>query len=112
MLNLLHMDIFEEGYRTIGTRGIILTEEQMDNFRIKKIYNSFGDPNFMNDDFAREMWINFNTSGEYCLLEALNTGKLYSISVLTFEDIWSRNVFAMFHFEFYNGSPDLITLYN
>ncbi|MBN1183998.1 MAG: hypothetical protein JXB49_17020, partial [Bacteroidales bacterium] len=86
--------------------------EQMGNFRIKRIYNSFGDPEFMNDDFAREMWLNFNSNGEYCLLEAANNGKVYSISVLTFEDIWSRNMFALMDFELYEGSPDLITLYN
>lgn len=106
------MDIIEEAYRTIGTRGIILSQEQMDNFRIKRIYNSMGDPKFLNNNFAREMWINFNRVGEYCLLEAINTAKLFSISVLTFEDIWSRNVFALFHFENYDGSSDLVTLYN
>ena len=106
------MEIFEEAYRTIGTGGIILSQDQMENFRIRRIYNSFGDPEFMNDNFARKMLLNFNSNDEYCLLEAINTGKLYTISVLTFEDIWSRNVFALMDFELYEGSPDMITLYN
>jgi len=106
------MSLFEESLRTIKTRGIILSNEQMENFRIRKIYNSVGDPDCLNDDDANQMLFNFIARGEFCLLEATNDGKLYKISLITFEDIWSRNVFALIHKDYYYGFPDLITLYN
>jgi hypothetical protein len=106
------MNIFEESSRTICTRGVVLSKNQMENFRIRKIFNSFGDPEFLNDEHAEEMLDNFIKRGEFCLLEATNDGKLYKISLITFEDIWSRNVFALKNMDYYNGFPDLITLYN
>lgn len=106
------MNIFEKSFRTIGTRGLTLSEDQMQNFRIRKIFNSYGDPEYLNDRHAEEMLDNFNKRGEFCLLEAIDDGKVYKISLITFEDIWSRNVFALMNFEYYNGFPDLISLYN
>ena len=69
------MNLFEESHRTIRTRGIILTKEQMDNFRIKKVYNSAGDPEYLNNNDADQMLMNFIARGEFCLLEAINDGK-------------------------------------
>jgi len=106
------MNIFEESFRTICTRGVTLSKDQMENFRIKKIFNSFGDPEYLNEAHAEEMLENFNKRGEFCLLETTNDGKVYKISLITFEDIWSRNMFALMNFEYYNGFPDLISLYN
>lgn len=106
------MSIFEEGFRTISTRGVTLSKDQMENFRIKKIFNSMGDPEYLNDDDAEQMLENFNKRGEFCLLEAVDEGKVYIISLITFEDIWSRNVFALMNKEYYDGFPDLIMLYN
>lgn len=106
------MNLFEEGYRTICTRGVTLSKEQMENFRIRNVFNSFGDPDFLNDDQAEEMLTNFNKRGEFCLLEVTNDGKIYKISLITFEDIWSRNVFALMNFKYYEGFPDLISLCN
>ena len=106
------MNIFKKGFRTIRTRGITLTQEQMDKFRIKKVYNSVGDPEYLNDNNAYQMLMSFITGGEFCLLETVNDGKLYKISLITFEDIWSRNVFALKNMDYYDGFIDLITLYN
>lgn len=106
------MNLFEESYRTICTRGVTLSKEQMETFRIKRIFNSFGDPDFLNDEKASEMLDNFIRRGEFCLLEASNDGKVYKISLITFEDIWSRNMFALMNFEYYQRFPDLISLYN
>jgi hypothetical protein len=106
------MDIFEEYPRTICTRGIKFTQDQMNNYRIRRIFNSVGDPEYLNDDSAQMMLENFIGRGEFCLLEATNDGKLYKISLITFEDIWSRNMFALVNLEYYSGFPDLITLYN
>jgi hypothetical protein len=106
------MNIFEEDFRTIGTRGIVLSKEQMENFRIKKILNSVGDSDFLTDEDAELMSRNFNERGEFCLIEATLEKNVYKISLLTFEDIWSRNVFALINKEYYEGCPDLITLNN
>lgn len=106
------MNLFEKSYRTIRTRGITLTQEQMENLRIKRVFNSVGDPDYLNDEDAEQMLRNHIESGNYCLLEAAHTGKLYIISLIVFEDIWSRNMFALKNFEYYEGFPDLITLYN
>ena len=106
------MSIFEDMHRTICTRGITFTRDQMEVFRIKRIFNSVGDPDYLNDSDAMQMLDNFINRGEFCLLEAANDGKVYKISLLTFEDIWSRNLFALMNFEYYEGFPDLITLYN
>jgi hypothetical protein len=99
-------------HRTICTRGITLTQDQMDNYRIKTIYNSMGDPQYLNGNTAQQMLDNFIARGEFCLIETSNNGKVYKISLINFEDIWSRNMFALVHFEYYAGFPDLITLYN
>jgi len=109
---LLPMNIFEESFRTISTRDIILSQDQMDNFRIKKIFNSAGDPEFLNDFHAVQMLENFNKRGEFCLLEAINEGKIYKISLITFHDIWSKNMFALMNWDIYEGFPELLTLYN
>ena len=106
------MSIFEKSYRTIRTRGITLTQEQMESLRIKRVFNSVGDPEYLNSDDAEQMLSNHIESGNYCLLEVAQTAKLYFISIIIFEDIWSRNMFALKNFEYYAGFPDLITLYN
>ncbi len=106
------MDFFEKNYRTIKTRGITLTKEQMEVFRIKRVFNSVGDPQYLNDYDADQILNNHIESGNFCLLEVARTERLYIISVIVFEDIWSRNVFALKNFEYYEGFPDLITLYN
>lgn len=106
------MSIFDEAFRTIMKRGIVFTKDQMNTFRIKEIYNSVGDPEYMNNSHAEEVLENFNKRGEFCLLEATDNGKIYKMSLITFEDIWSRNVFALMNREYYDGFPDLITLYN
>ena len=106
------MDIFEEAFRTIMTRGLVLTKDQMDSFRIKKIYNSAGVPEYLNSSHAEEILENFNRRGEFCLLEATDNGKIYKMSLITFEDIWSRNMFALMNLRFYKDFPDLLTLKN
>ena len=113
MFNFQTMSIFEEEFRKIRTRGVILTKDQMANYRIKKIYNSIGDPEFLNSNEAEKMLLNFNQRGEFCLMEvSTDRNNLYIISIITFEDYWSRNVFALQNLDYYDGFPDLISLYN
>jgi hypothetical protein len=107
-----NMGLFEEFQRTICTRGITFTPEQMGIYLIKRIYNSVGDPNYINNDFAEQWLNNLIKQGEFCLLEVSNSPRLYKMSLITFEDIWSRNVFALLNKDYYDGFPDLITLYN
>ena len=106
------MNLFEKSYRTICTRGVVFSKAQMENLRIRKIFNSAGITDYLNDEKAFEMLENFNKRGEFCLLETTDNGKIYKISLITFEDIWSRNLFALMYFDYYEGFPDLISLYN
>ena len=46
----------------------------MEIFRIKRIFNSVGNPDFLNDSDAFQMLDDFIFRGEYCLLEAKNDG--------------------------------------
>lgn len=70
------MDLFEKSHRTIRTRGIILSQELMDTFRIRRIYNSIGDSNFLNCNDAEEMIHNHILRGDFCLLEMAEEGKM------------------------------------
>jgi hypothetical protein len=106
------MNIFEEEFRKIYTRGITLTKSQLENYRIKNIFNSVGNLDSLNEEQADILLKNHIANGDFCLLELATTDKLYIISLITFEDIWSRNVYALKHLDYYNGFPDLITIYN
>lgn len=106
------MDLFEESFRTISTRGITLSKKQMETFRIKKVYNSFGNPEFFSIENAEKMLEELNCQGEFCLMEAACNSKINIFSIITFEDIFSRNVYALMNSEYYNGYPYLETLKN
>lgn len=106
------MDTFDENHRTIRTRRIILSEDEMKALRIRRIFNSVGDSDFLSHTDAEEMLYNHILIGNYCLLEMAEEGNLFIISIISFEDIWSRNVFALKNFDYFNGFPDLITIYN
>lgn len=106
------MDLFEQSFRTISTRGISLSDNQIETFRIKKVYNSFGDPDYLTDSDAENMLREMEGLGEFCLLESAHDGKLNIYSIITFEDIFSRNVFALMNQEYYHDYPYLDTLKN
>lgn len=42
------MEFFERSKRTLGTRGITLSGQQMKDFLIKGIFNSCGNPDYLN----------------------------------------------------------------
>jgi len=42
------MNIFEEEDRKIYTMGITLTKSQMENYRIKRVFNRVGNPDYLN----------------------------------------------------------------
>ena len=110
--SICSMNIFDEEYRKIYTRGVTLTEKQMEDFRIKQIFNSVGDFNVLNEEQAEILMKNHIAKGNFCLLEMAKANTLYIISIIIFEDIWSRNIYAIRNLDYYNGFPDLIILYN
>lgn len=106
------MNLFEKDYRTIRTRGITLTQDQMNNFRIRRVYNSIEEPEYLNNKSAKQFLMNYAESGQFCLLEVVRSAKRCIISIIIFEDIWSRNLFALKNIDYYLDSYDLITLNN
>lgn len=106
------MRFFEDSFRTIGTRGIVFTEEEMQRLRIKRIYNSVSAIDYADANDTIELLSEAVARGEYCLVEATGDTKLFKTSLILFEDIWSRNVFAIRNWKYYQGFPDLVTLYN
>jgi hypothetical protein len=107
------MNIFEEEDRKIYTMGITLTKSQMENYRIKRVFNTVGNPDYLNIEQAEKNLNKHISNGELCLLEIASTDSLFIISLITFEDIWSRNVFAIKNMNYnYQGFPDLMTIYN
>jgi hypothetical protein len=94
------MDLFEKNHGTIKTRGIILAQDQMDNFMKRRINNYIGDPDFLNCYDAEEMLQNHIFRGDFCLLEMAEEWKIYILSVINFEDIWSRNVYSFKNFDY------------
>ena len=89
------MNLFEKNFRTIRARETTLTPAEMENFRIKRIFNSFGDRETLDEEEAKNMLDYHISSGESCLLMTLNKGNVFTISIVIFEDDWSRNLFAM-----------------
>lgn len=112
-IHIMHMDFFKNNRRTIATRGIVLTEPEMERYGLKAIYNSYEyfDP-YMNEIHAENMLEDLIYRGEFCLLETRLEGTLFKVSILTFRDIWSRNLFALSNWKHYRKAPDLETIYN
>ena len=106
------MNIFEEQSRKICTRGITLSKREIKNFRIKEIFNSITHNDFQDMDQAEIILKNRIENNKFCLVEVAATNKLYFISCITFEDVWSRNLFALRNIKYYDLFPDLLTLYN
>jgi hypothetical protein len=106
------MDFFENSFRTIGTRGIVLTEEDMQLYRIKRIHNSVTAIDYADISDPADLLADAVLRGEYCLVEASCDEKVYKTSLILFEDIWSRNLFALRNWNYYEGFSDLLTFYN
>jgi hypothetical protein len=106
------MNLFEELTRKICTRGITLSEREFKNLHIKEIFNSITNIDFQDMYQAETILQSHIENGKFCLVEIAAVDNLFFISCITFEDIWSRNVFALKNMDYYHGFPDLITLYN
>jgi len=104
------MVLDSEYFRTIKARGVVLSEEQMDHYRIRGIYNAAAEVETVNDhyiqDFANS--VHRPSYGEIAVVETSlkDTGvrnPLQIISVIVFVDIYSWHMFAMKHWKVYGN---------
>lgn len=94
-------DMFEKSLRTIKAQNKVFSAEQMEKYRIRGIYNSFGYIEDMGDkfimDFARRS--HRPERGEIAIIESgikEKDGMMCKVvSVIVFEDIWSWQMFAI-----------------
>jgi len=105
--------MFEKEFRRIATRNIEFTEKEMESIRLRTVYNAWGDSEFMDDDFINRFYLENIRKGEYGLIEKeMNNKGAAIISLLVFEDIWSRNIYALAHWNLYKDKMFLVDLLN
>jgi len=105
--------MFHYEYRTVKTREITYSQEEMRFMRLRIIYNAEGDFNYLNREFMENIYLESIQKGEAGLIEVKRKGRRGVIlSILVFEDVWSRNIYALKHREVYDGSPEIISLMN
>lgn len=98
--------------KTIDTRGITFTDEQMRKQRIKKICNVITERG--TDDFKPMDYISSiqDENPGRNIFDAVTSDNNNIISLVVFDDIFSRNIFAIRNKDYYGFHPDLITLFN
>lgn len=106
------MHFFANSFRTIGTRVIVLTPEEVNSYRIKRIYNSVTAADYADTSDSADLLSEAVAQGEYCLVEASDDERIFKTSLILFEDIWSSNLFALKNWTYYAGFPDLLTMNN
>jgi len=105
--------MFEEEFRTVRTRDIIYSPDQMRIMRLRAVYNAAGDIDYMNREVMESIFKDSIRSGESGLIEIKYKGKrLVLLSILVFEDFWSRNIYALSHWEIYKSFSELLSLQN
>ncbi|MGC9472522.1 MAG: hypothetical protein ACP5D1_13400 [Bacteroidales bacterium] len=103
-----------EGYfRTVRTRNITYTLREMEAMRLKAVYNSEGEEHLMSVNYLRIFFSECEGEGEWGLLELRKAGGNRVVaSILVFEDIWSRNLYALRHWEVYDDTAQVVELLN
>jgi len=98
--------------RTIDTRGITFTPEQMKDQRINRICNTILERG--TDDYDPMDFIYSVQEGnpDRSIIDAASTGEYTIVSLIVFEDMFSRNIFAIRNKDYYGFHPDLVSLYN
>ena len=111
--------------RTIRTRGVVLSEDEMRRYRIRCVHNSVGDVDVMTDShigsFVRKSYD--PGRGEVAVVETKSyhhniiTGRvpLMVVSVIIFEDIFSWHMYALHNLDIYHRigkRNSLLTLLN
>ena len=105
--------MFEDSYRKLSTRNILFSEEQMESLRIFRIYNSFGNPDLITFDFIYTYFENCCGKTRYGLIDVADRGKtMRKVSIIVFDDAWSRNIYALTNWEYSSDSFELLELYN
>jgi len=85
----------------------------MEMMRLKAVYNAAGESDFMGREYLENFFRENIRSGESGLMEICRKNKhTILVSILVFEDLWSRNIYALKNWEIYEGFPDLISLLN
>lgn len=105
--------MFEKEFRTVRTREIEYSPEEMEMMRLKAVYNAAGDFDYMNKEFMEVFLRDSIRPGESGLMEICKKNeRLVLMSILVFEDLWSRNIYALKHWKIYDRLSDLISLKN
>lgn len=113
------MNIAEElhrNLRTIQTRSIEFSYEQMRSMRILKIINCVGRVEDISDNVDRTMMLDY-VQGEFRIAESCireNKGIMNGVvSVIVFADVYSWNMFALKYWDVYSKEKmGLLTLLN
>lgn len=102
------MVLDSEYFRTIKARGVVLTEEQMDHYRIRGIYNAAAEVEVVTAEYVQRFAdsVHRPNLGEVAIVETslkdTNVrNPLQIISVIVFVDIYSWHMFAMKHWDIY-----------
>jgi len=107
------MDFSEKEYRTVRTRNIIYSEEEMYLMRIKGIYNCLCDSECVNIDLLHNLFNSNIDLGDSGLMDFAEKGERLSIiTVIVFYDEYSRNMYSLKHQDLFNSNPELMSFYN
>ncbi|HDJ32763.1 MAG TPA: hypothetical protein ENF21_01510 [Bacteroidetes bacterium] len=103
----------DDYFRTVRTRNITYSLSEMEAMRLKAVYNSVGEECLMTVDYLRVFFSECVGEGECGLLELRKEGVSQVVaSILVFEDVWSRNMYALRHWEVYEDTAQVVELLN
>lgn len=106
-------NLFRNSFRIVNTHGILYSRDQMENMRLRAIYNASGIPEYLDEDFVNRFYLENIRNGEYGLVEMISKlNNTNILSLLVFEDTWSRNVYAIRHWKIYKDKMYLVDLMN
>ena len=85
----------------------------MESFRMRKIFNATGTEEFIDADFVESYVFECCKFNGTPLVDIVadDTG-IIRLSVVVFEDTWSRNVYAVMHNELFNLQSQIKELFN
>ena len=100
-------------FRHLRTRNILYSDREMKLMRLKAVYNSTGDEEMLDLDYLQLFFEECVRDNDWGLMEIQEgPGGTLVASVLVFADIWSRNLYAMRHWEVYDDTGQVTVLLN
>jgi hypothetical protein len=85
----------------------------MEQMRLNKVYNVVSDPDYFDMTFISNICNDAGKRGKCNLVEIVEKGKkLLKASVLVFEDTWSRNMYALMHWNLYESTGQVTDILN